>query len=51
MTGGSGQNVVRYTLLDREGYLFLAAAIVEMVQGELLLENLTVDGNGGILID
>lgn len=47
----SRDKVVRYTLLEREGYLSLAAAIVEMVQRELPLENLTVDGNGGILID
>ena len=44
-------NTVRYTLLEREGYLSFAAAIVKTAQGEIPYEKLSIDGNGGMLID
>ena len=47
----SRDNSVRYALLEREGYLSFAAAVVEKARGELSLEGLSVDANGGILID
>lgn len=44
-------NLVFSTQLEREGYLSFAAAIVKTAQGEIPYEKLSIDGNGGMLID